>query len=174
MLSMSAPVRGRLKGTVRKLAVSGAKAPKSRIERERALALYLPELMSAPNGSGLGIGQLTHVAGGLLPLPLKVWAEQGLLGLALFAGLCMTIVWHVWPRLLMRSGESGAVAAALLVAMSVVVLAQAATKINFVFFFGGLLLAWPRREPQTAEDGQPLADLRWHEGRPANRVTCGS
>jgi hypothetical protein len=89
------------------------------------------------------MGHATYVTGGGLSLPLKVLVEQGLLGLVLFAGLGLAVVCHVWRSCLALTSLRAAFVTALLVSLSLVVATQGKSKVNFVFFMAGLLLAVP-------------------------------
>jgi hypothetical protein len=172
LIALSPQVRQMLVGTSSKVVVAGNDVPSSRIEREEILSRVIlgksgaiesgdqmPQreqtpLLSRFGKAGVGIGQMTYVTGGAVSLPLKVWAEQGLVGLALFLGLGATIVRHVWQVRGLTTG-SGMLAPALLTSLAVVVATQAQSKINFVFFFAALLLALPRSLDGVLQKADP-------------------
>jgi hypothetical protein len=168
--ALSPDVRQRLAVTLSKVVTVGAEVPASRLEREESLTLYFSDVVPAIDGDGIGIGQLDRVGDVQVPLPLRVWAELGVAGLALLAALCLAVCWHVWVRGC-EGGETSATAAALLAALTVVLLAQGGSKINFVFFFGGLLLALPGLEARPPVKG--AADGRALDGDRAPGRECG-
>jgi hypothetical protein len=80
----------------------------------------------------------------------------------------------VWRRRRARADGTAAVSAALLVALGVVVLVQGGAKINFVFFFSGLLLALPGPDARQRDAAAGAADDGPLEHRQAAGLECGS
>jgi hypothetical protein len=155
LLNASSSVQWRFEETIRKVAVASENAPLATIQKQRVLSAYSRSILPRFGDFGLGMGQMAYVSGDALSLPLKVWAEQGVLGLSLMLGVGALVVFRVWHCCRTQNIMRAAVAAALLASLSLVVATQGKSKINFVFFFSGLLLALPQRVRCESPDAVP-------------------
>ncbi len=117
----------------------------SREVRLLVLEKYINRVVPEFGGIGLGLGQVKFLTGGTYMLPLKVLVELGVLGFMLFNSLMVTVILKVFSAKRYLNCGDWVFALSLLSGLGAVVFMQGKSKINFVFFFAGLLLSIPKK-----------------------------